>query len=332
MVSKTATAIAPSNIAFIKYWGLKDQRLTLPTNGSLSMCLDRCTTETTVSFEEGREDDEIWLALHSATDEFRLATDRSRERVVAQLDRLRALAGTTLRAYVRSYNTFPAEAGIASSASAFAALTYATASALGLDLSESELSRLTRLSGSGSACRSIPTGFVEWDGFSDADSFAHSIAAPDHWPLADLVAVVTKGSKRVASESGHLLAWTSTYFAPRLAELPQRIREVRESLLQRDFSRFAEAVEADAVSLHVVGMTSKPPIFYWDAPTMLIIKEVQDWRAAGLPCAFTIDAGPNVHVICEQQYAIPLRNKLLSLPGVLEVIENNVGIGTRLKG
>src|SRR5215216_4962655 len=154
----TATAIAPANIAFIKYWGMQDVERTLPFNGSISLNLDACLTTTTVTFDTALEADEVAIALYDRPPE--RAAGRPLERVVAQLDRLRALAGVSTRARVASANNFPSDAGIASSAAAFAALTLAGAAALGLDLDERELSLWTRRGGSGSACRSIPTGYV----------------------------------------------------------------------------------------------------------------------------------------------------------------------------
>lgn len=122
---------------------------------------------------------------------------------------MREMAGFSLRAEVHSENNFPAGAGIASSASAFAALALAASAAAGLELSERDLSRLARR-GSGSACRSIPGGFVEWQaGTGDEDSFAFSIAPPEHWPLADCIAIVDHEHKATGSTEGHALAATS---------------------------------------------------------------------------------------------------------------------------
>src|SRR5262249_3166954 len=200
---RSASAVAPANIAFIKYWGMQDVERTLPYNSSISMNLDACLTTTTVTFDPTLMADQVTLTLYGKAPE--LAAGRPLERVSAQLGRLRALAGVDWRARVESANNFPSDAGIASSAAAFAALTLAGAAALGLDLDERELTLLTRRSGSGSACRSIPTGYVEWrvpDGpFDatawDAESYAFSLAPPEHWALADVVAVVDAGVKKI---------------------------------------------------------------------------------------------------------------------------------------
>src|SRR6476659_1331069 len=157
MHSRQATAIGPANIAFIKYWGVRDAERTLPYNGSISMNLDACLTTTTVTFDPDLAEDELTLRLYTgpaaADAPPQRATGRPLERVSAQLGRLRALAGVGWRARVESTNNFPSDAGIASSAAAFAALTLAGVAALGLRLDERQLALLARRSGSGSACR-----------------------------------------------------------------------------------------------------------------------------------------------------------------------------------
>ncbi|NOK58334.1 MAG: diphosphomevalonate decarboxylase [Chloroflexi bacterium AL-W] len=337
MKQKRATAIAPANIAFIKYWGVRDTTRTLPYNGSISMNLDACLTTTTVTFDENLTRDEITLTFYQQAPH--LATGVARERVVVHLERLRALAGTDCYAKVISSNNFPSDAGIASSAAGFAALTRAGVAALGLELDERQLSLLARRSGSGSACRSIPSGYVEWYLPStefdlvqwDQASYAKSIAQPEHWDLTDVVAVVDTNAKKIGSAENHRLATSSPYFATRLAEIPDRLAAVREAIVQRDFTKLGQAMEADAVSMHAVCMTSHPPSFYWNGGTMNIIHAVRSWRSEGLEAYFTIDAGPNVHVICETADSEVVAQQLRQLPGVEFTIANMVGKGTRLE-
>ena len=198
----TASAAAHPNIAFIKYWGNQDQDLRIPTNGSLSMNLAPLETRTTVSFDSDLGADNLVLD-NKPGDEAALI------RVSALLDRIRDLANINTKARVISENTFPTGAGIASSASAFSALALAASTSLGLELSEVELSRLAR-TGSGSACRSIPGGFVEWKAGTDHESsYASTIAAPDHWDLVDFVVLVSREHKSVVSSDGHKLADSS---------------------------------------------------------------------------------------------------------------------------
>jgi diphosphomevalonate decarboxylase len=336
MASHSATAVAPANIAFVKYWGVRDSERTLPYNGSISMNLDACLTTTTVTFDPALEYDEVVLALYGQPPQ--PAGGRPLERVVAHLDRLRTLAGVSWRARVESANNFPSDAGIASSAAAFAALTLAGATALELGLDEHQLALLARRSGSGSACRSIPTGYVEWyipeSAFDpvvwDQQSYAASLAPPEHWDLADVVAVVDTEAKKIGSAENHRLASTSAFFSTRLSELPARLDVTRAAIAACDLEALGEAIEADAVSMHVVCMTSRPPSFYWSGATLDVIHAVRGWRADGLLAYFTIDAGPNVHVICAAADRAEVARRLAALPGVLFTIGNRVGAGARV--
>jgi diphosphomevalonate decarboxylase len=251
--------------------------------------------------------------------------------VVAHLDRLRALAGVRAFARVTSANNFPSDAGIASSAAAFAALTLAGAAALELGLDERELSRLARRSGSGSASRSIPSGYVEWyAGDDDATSVAEMIAPPEHWDLADIVAVVDARAKKIGSAENHQRVTTSPYFDVRLRELPARLATVRRAIAQRDLPLLGAAIEADAVSMHTICMTQVPPSFYWSAGTMAVIHAIHAWREEGLPAYFTIDAGPNVHIICEAADRLEVQRRLAAMPEVMMSLENRPGPGARL--
>jgi len=324
LVSK-ATATSNSNIAFIKYWGNRDHALRLPVNNSISMNLDGLYSRTTVTFDPALAEDVIVLGN----------TVQSREasrRVVAQLDRVRQMANLAARARVDSQNNFPTGAGIASSASGFAALALAASTAAGLDLSERELSILARL-GSGSASRSIPAGFVEWQMGTTADgsdSFAFSLAAPDHWALVDCIALVSVEHKAVGSTGGHALAHTSPLQEARLEDTSRRLPRCRQALLNRDFEKFAAVVEEDSTMMHAIMMTSRPPLFYWQSATLTIMQAVSDWRAGGLPACFTIDAGPNVHVLTTAEGAAEVERRLRALPGVQNVLTARPGPGAIL--
>mgnify|MGYP001019015540 CR=1 FL=1 len=229
-----------------------------------------------------------------------------------------------------SENNFPAGAGIASSASAFAALALAASSAAGLSLQEHELSHLARL-GSGSACRSIPVGFVEWlAGEDDRSSYAVSIAPAEHWDLVDLICVVDEGHKAVGSTAGHALAYSSALNPLRIAGVPQRLTACKDALLSRDFSRFAEVVESDSDWMHAVMRTSSPPLRYWTETTELILWSVRAWRDAGRALCTTVDAGPNVHVLALPSEAEWAKQELARIPGVLRVLEARPGGGAFL--
>jgi diphosphomevalonate decarboxylase len=235
-----------------------------------------------------------------------------------------------MNAEVISENNFPAGAGIASSAAAFAALALASSRAAGLTLSEAQLSRLARL-GSGSASRSIPGGFVEWKmGTGDDDSIAVSIAPPEHWELADCIAIVNATHKKTGSTEGHAIAGTSPLQNARVADTPRRLDICRAAILNKDFDAFANIIELDSDMMHSVMMTSNPPLMYWQSATVAIFHEVRSWRANGLPTAYTVDAGANVHVICLSEQAETVRTRLSELPGVNEVLVAKAGGAARI--
>jgi len=319
----TATAQANPNIAFIKYWGNRDNALRIPMNGSISMNLDGLFTRTTVSFQPSLPFDELII-------NGREAGGPGLERVSYILDIIRGMAKMKDRAEVMTKNNFPSGAGIASSASAFAALALAGSKAAGLDLSERELSRLARR-GSGSAARSIPGGFVEWQaGTCDEDSFAYSIADPNHWKLVDCVAIVSTSHKKTGSTEGHSLAPTSPLQEARLADAPRRLEICRNAILNCDFDAFAAIVELDSDMMHSVMITSTPALHYWRPTSLEVIDQVQAWRAEGIPACYTVDAGPNVHVICPESEAQHVDRQLREIPGVQDVLVARVGSGAQL--
>jgi len=323
MKTHTASALAHPNIAFIKYWGNRDETLRLPVNGSISMNLDGLFTRTTVSFQPSLGFDELIINTRDVM-------GKGLERVSAILDIVRASAGFDWKAEVVSENNFPTGAGIASSAAAFAALALASTKAANLDWPEAAISRLARL-GSGSAARSIPAGFVEWKmGVSDQDCYAVSIAPPGHWALSDCVAIVSAGHKTTGSTEGHALAPTSPLQAARVADAPRRLDICRAAILERDFDSLAAVIEHDSDIMHAVMMTSQPALFYWKPATLAVMEAVREWRKSGLPAAYTIDAGPNVHVICSQENAAKVASELKLLPGVSNVLVATAGPAARL--
>lgn len=318
-----ATAIAPSNIAYVKYWGNADPRLNIPFNNSVSMNLSAAWTRTTVEFDPAFTNDTLVI-------DGRPITGAAKARVSRHLDHIRALAKTDIRARVVSENNFPMGTGIASSAAAFAALSLAGTAALEVDLNERQMTELARL-GSGSAARSIPDGFVELKaGGGQTTAFAYTLCAPDYWDLRDIVVIVSHEEKSVGSSEGHAAAETSPHFATRLAALPARLKTVKRAIRSRDIEALGEAVEADAISLHVVAMTSRPPIYYWAPATIRLIHAVQEWRRNGLPVYFTLDAGPNVHLICEAKHEADVLARLADVDEVLETLVSRPAEGACL--
>ncbi len=319
----SATALAHPNIALIKYWGNRDTRLRLPSNGSISMNLDGLFTQTRVTFDPTLAQDEF-----SLNDQITFGA--ALWRVSELLDRVRDMAGMSLRARVISSNNFPTGAGIASSASAFAALSLAASQAAGSALDERQLSRLARTA-SGSACRSVPGGFAEWQaGEDDGTSFGFSIAPPEHWALVDCVTVVNRSPKAIGSTTGHALAETSPLQVARVADAPRRLDCCRRAILERDFAALAAIVELDSNWMHAVMMTGAPAVLYWEPATITVMLAVATWRKQGLPVCYTVDAGPNVHVISLLQHSSEVSTRLSQLPGVQQVLTAQVGGSARL--
>jgi diphosphomevalonate decarboxylase len=321
--SHRACAEACANIAFIKYWGNADEDLHWPANGSISMNLGALTTRTSVTFEPGLPADQLVIdGLQAGAGEL--------ARISRFLNVVRQGAGVSWSARVESKNSFPRSAGLASSASAFAALALASTHALGQELSEAQLSRLARL-GSGSACRSVPGGFVEWDrGKRPQDSFARSLAPAGYWDLVDCIALVTAAPKLVSSLEGHRLAPTSPLQTARVGDAPRRIAACRTALLTTDFLALATISELDCRLMHAVMMTSSPPLLYWAPATLAVIQAVQAARQDGVAVFYTIDAGPNVHLICPRSEVERVRSMLAQVPGIAQVLVSSAGGPARL--
>ena len=317
-----ATALAHPNIAFIKYWGNEDEALRLPANPSLSMNLGDLHTITTVTFSDSLTSDDLIINNQQII-------GPGLERVTAVLNLIRLRAGLHMAARVVSESNFPVGSGIASSASAFAALSVAGTAAAGLDLDEAALSRLARR-GSGSACRSVTSGYCQWLPGSDESSVAVSMAPPEHWDLRDVVIIVSQEHKAVGSTGGHQLAQTSSLQAARVAGAAARLEACREAVLARDLAVMGPMLEEDTLLMHAVMMTSHPPLYYWQPATLAVIHAALQWRAEGLPVYFTIDAGPNVHLICEAAQAGLVMAKARQLPGVQKVISSGPGGPARL--
>lgn len=323
MKTNQATAIAHPNIALIKYWGNRDHELRIPENGSISFNLGGLFTKTTVEFDIQLEKDS--LEINGVNIE-----NSGLKRVTNFLSFVRKMAEKPHFARVISQNNFPIGAGVASSAAGFAALSLASTKALGLDLSEFDLSRLARR-GSGSACRSIPPGFVEWiPGRTDNNSYSYSIASADHWDLVDIVTIVMGRHKAVGSTAGHALARTSPIQKARVADAARRLEIGKEAILSRDFSALAEIVELDSNLMHAVMMTSSPTLVYWEPATISIMKVVPEWRSEGIPVCYTLDAGPNIHVICQKNYVEIIKERLNKISGIEQILVAPVGGGTEL--
>jgi diphosphomevalonate decarboxylase len=201
---------------------------------------------------------------------------------------------------------------------------------VGLDQSAAALSRYARR-GSGSACRSIPGGFVEWvAGGTDDTSFAATFADPTHWDLVDCIAIINEEHKPVGSTAGHALAWSSPLQQVRIDDTPRRFARCKQAILDKDFDMFAEIVEFDSNMMHAVMMTSDPALFYWAPTSLHLMKVIPEWRRNGIPVCYTLDAGANVHAITTKDYAHIVNQSLRAISGVKSIIQSNAGGKTHL--
>ncbi len=321
-----ATATTNANIALVKYWGKRDKKLILPYNSSISMTCDGLRTTTTVEFSDKYGKDEIII-----NDEELVKDEKD---ILGHIERIRRSAGIEEKAKVVSESNFPVAAGLASSASGFAALTLAAVTAAGLKLNEKELTILTRM-GSGSACRSICEGFAEWHKGSKedgSDSYAETIAGKNHWKEFRMITtIVTEAKKKVSSRAGMAqTVETCPYYDGWLKSVDDDLKKIREGIKKRDFSLVGLTAEENCLKMHALMMTTRPAIIYWIPATLEIIHHIIAWREEGLECYFTIDGGPQVKVMCMEKDEKEINERLLELNGVIKTIICKPGDGVTL--
>lgn len=290
----TATAVAHPNIALVKYWGKRDLPLNLPAVGSVSLTLSGFSTRTTVHW--GADADGLELDGEAIT-------GKEADRVFRFLDRIDP---GRPRVHVASSNDFPRGAGLASSASGFAALAVAATAAAGRALDLTALSRLAR-QGSGSACRSLWGGFVRWDrgeASDGSDSVGRPIAGADHWDLRMVVGVVDAGRKKVGSTEGmERSRTTSPYYDAWVDTAQADVEEGTEAILARDLERLGTVMEQSTLKMHAAMHTAWPPLLYWQPGTVACLHAVHELRAGGIGAWATMDAGPQVKVLCTPEDA-----------------------------
>jgi diphosphomevalonate decarboxylase len=323
----SCTAIAGTNIALVKYWGKRDTNLNLPAAGSLSLTLKELGTRTTVRFG----------AHIGVEDRVRMngrdPDESTRARIVAFLDLVRARAGIKARAEVVTENSVPTAAGLASSASGFAALALAASRAAGLNMVSAQLSALARR-GSGSAARSIFGGFVEMRAgvFPDgSDAVAAPLSEGDGWPVRLVIAVTSEEPKTIGSTRAmEQTARTSPFYAGWLESVPRDLQDARAAIVERDLARLGAVAERSAIRMHAAAMAADPAIFYWTPITLAAMQTVRGLRAQGISAYFTIDAGPHVKVLCDQADAPAVEAAMAATPGVLRTVTSSPGRGARI--
>ena len=320
-----ATAIAPANIALVKYWGKRDPALNLPAAGSISVTLGGLETKTSVRFDDDLEEDHVTLdgVVHDGTT----------IRVVRFLQFVRERFDLTLHAEVTTSNNFPTGSGLASSASGFAALALAVDDALALGLSSEALSALAR-QGSGSAARSLIDGYAEMhpgtreDG---EDSHATQIASVDALPLTVIAAITTSAPKAISSGNGmEHCRKTSPYHEAWLGQVTVDLEAMRAAIAAADLGAVGEIAERNAFCMHADMLAAKPPLRYWNAGTVTVLDHVAALRKSGTDAWCTIDAGPQVKVLCGTDDGPDVAKSLAALPGVEKVHVLVPGVGGRV--
>jgi len=318
------TARANVNLALVKYWGKRDPALNLPATGSISITLGGLSVETEVDFNGSGPDRFEIEGAEAVGDEAR--------RLATFLDLVRREAGIQERARVSTRATVPRGIGLASSAATFAALALAATRAAGLTLPPPALSLLARR-GSGSAARSVYGGFVEWhrgarqDG---ADSLAEPLAPPDHWDIRVVVAITDTAPKGVSSRVGMARAASSPLFPAWVEGAEADLAEARTSIRKRDLEALGLLAEHSALKMHAVGLGARPPLLYWRGATIECMHRVWALRQEGTQAFFSIDAGPQVKVLCAPEDAIRVMEALGTVPGVQRVLTCALGGGAEL--
>jgi diphosphomevalonate decarboxylase len=322
---KAATAVAHPNIALVKYWGKIDRELNIPAVGSLSITLDGLSTTTQVCFDPGLTEDRFDLDGRPAPEML--------PRVTSCLDLLRKHAGVETRAVVESRNDFPTAAGLASSASGFAALVVAADEALGLRLATADLADFARQA-SGSAARSLFGGFVEVtlaSGDHGLQPRTGQVLEPSVWPLGVVVAVTDAGPKDVGSTEGMTRTErTSPYYSAWVDSSGADLTEAREAVERLDFDALAEISEHSCLKMHAVMLSARPGLVYWNGATVECVHRIRELRAKGVGVFFTIDAGPQVKAICLPEAQSRVVRELGAVEGVGRIIESGIGGGARV--
>jgi len=327
---------APSNIAFIKYWGKEDETQQWPANDSLSMTLSQSVTITTVKIAREEKKDSFQFNNKSEKNSLKFG-----QKAINHISRLRKMLGFSEYLVIKSRNTFPSSCGIASSASSMASLTLAalacwTQSKSIDDLSNygftiQNISRLARL-GSGSSCRSLLGGFVEWKkGTFPEDQQLNLLYDKNYWDLSDLIVIFSEEPKYISSTKAHRLAWTSPRYVARLEILPQEILKMKEALANKDLSTLGPLIEKEALNLHEIIMSTHPPVYFLTERTLQFIEWIKCSRKEYcLQAYFTIDAGSTVHIICESKNCEMVHQHLLTFDGQLKIIRDKIGSGPSL--
>ncbi len=315
-----ATATAQPNIALIKYWGKRDTELNLPAVGSISITLSELFTRMTVAFDTALPVDEL------------LINDEKNDKLLPRLSHaLDIAAGANRpRARITSECNFPIAAGLASSASSFAAIVVAASAAIGIDRPVGELANLAGRA-SGSAARSLYGGFVELENSGDRVVVRELLPA-DAWSLDVVVAVTATGPKPVGStEAMESSRRTSPFYDRWVSDQPADLASARDAIASQDFAALAAIAEHNCLKMHSVMWSSRPPIVYWNDATLACLQTIRELQSDGIDVFFTIDAGPQVKAVCDKAATATVEAALRETDGVQDILHSGLGAGARLE-
>jgi diphosphomevalonate decarboxylase len=291
----------------------------LPAVGSISVTLSELFTEMTVAVDASLRNDV--LLVNGAENNSMLA------RVASCLDKVVGEDRPAVR--ISSNSNFPIAAGLASSASAFAALVKAADAAFELSLPSEKLASLAG-GASGSAARSMLGGFVDLENRAD-DIAVKNILTAEDWPLEVVVAITATGPKPVSSGDAMEISRKTSPFYDRWVEQQEMdLSEARNAIQQRDLQRLGSIAEHNCLKMHSVMWGSRPPMVYWNSATIACMQSVRELQSQGVDVFFTIDAGPQLKAICTTEHRSTVQEALAATSGVVEVMLGGVGTGARL--
>ena len=329
---------APSNIAIVKYWGKAKSGIQLPAHPNFSFTLEKCLSQTKVYFKP-REGEGVWVDL--------FFQGERKESFVAKVESFLKRVShywpwiKRVHFKIDTFNTFPYGTGMASSASAMAALALCLndfrQNLFGKEKQGEEFYRessfLARL-GSGSACRSLYPRAATWGVEDQTYGSPFKELHPLFHHLKDFIVIVSQEEKKISSKQGHFLMEKNPYQQVRYERARKNWQDLKEVLIKGDFMAFAEVCEAEALCLHAMMMTSQPPYMLLKAESLTVMEKVIQWRSQGLPVCYTLDAGPNVHILfsasCEQEIRTRMKEEILPLAPHLRWIEDGVGNGPKV--
>ncbi len=316
-------AAACANVALVKYWGKRDLEANLPAVGSISLTLDGLEAQARISANPRER----------FTSRGAPVTGKAHDAMVQFLDWLAASRGHDIALAVDIETNFPVAAGLASSAAIYCATASAGLSFLEAAVSRKELSTIARR-GSGSASRSVFGGLVEWHRGANAqgdDSFAEPLLGPEDWELGMVVAILDEGKKKTSSRDAmQHVADTSPLYSGWLEAQEEDLQSMREAIRTRDFSTMGTITEESTLRMHAVTMAARPAVLYWKPATLEVMETVRQMREGGLQAYFTMDAGPQVKVLCQQNDMAAVAERLQALPPVLRVLQARAGGGVRI--